>query len=128
MKHHNGLMMGGNCLYKKSSQNCKEITLLHSSPNIYSDVVATINEQLGCTNIFSDKIDTGMELQFVSRLDVFLCPRESTGAVKRYDAKKVISLSKNPWVSPVVLVTKKDGFTKFCIDYRKVNEVTRKDV
>ena len=41
--------------------------------------------------------------------------------------KEVISPSKNPWASPVVLVTKKDGSTRFSIDYRKVNEVTRKD-
>ena len=32
-----------------------------------------------------------------------------------------------PWSSPVVLVKKKVGSARFCIDYRKVNEVTRKD-
>jgi len=30
------------------------------------------------------------------------------------------------WTSPIVLVKKKDGTTSFCIDYRKVNEVTHK--
>ncbi len=28
---------------------------------------------------------------------------------------------------PVVLVTKRDSSTHFCVDYQKVNEVTRKD-
>ena len=39
----------------------------------------------------------------------------------------VIQPSQSPWASPIVLVQKKDGSIRFCIDYRKVNKVTRKD-
>ncbi|MEM7070058.1 MAG: reverse transcriptase family protein [Pseudomonadota bacterium] len=33
-----------------------------------------------------------------------------------------------PWASPIVLVKKKNGQDRFCIDYRKLNQVTRRDV
>ena len=39
----------------------------------------------------------------------------------------VIRPSQSPWASPVTLVGKKDGTTRFCVDFRKVNDCTIKD-
>lgn len=46
---------------------------------------------------------------------------------KLLDAE-IISPSKSPWASPVLLVPKKGGETRMCIDYRKLNAVTKKEI
>lgn len=38
-----------------------------------------------------------------------------------------IEESYSSWLSPAVLVTKKDGSFPFCIDYRKIKNITKKD-
>ncbi|KXZ45049.1 hypothetical protein GPECTOR_59g657 [Gonium pectorale] len=40
-------------------------------------------------------------------------------------ADDVIEPSTSPWVSPIVVVPKKDGSLRPCVDMRKVNEVTK---
>ena len=40
----------------------------------------------------------------------------------------VVVSSASPWANPIVLVAKKDGSTRFCVDYRKLNAVTKLDV
>lgn len=39
----------------------------------------------------------------------------------------VIRPSTSPWASPVVLVSKKDATLRFCVDFRRLNDVTVKD-
>ena len=39
----------------------------------------------------------------------------------------IIRPSQSPWSSPVIIIGKKDGGSRFVVDYRQLNSLTRKD-
>lgn len=41
--------------------------------------------------------------------------------------QEIIEPSSSEWASPIVIVRKANGGYRFCLDYRKVNAVSRKD-
>ena len=47
--------------------------------------------------------------------------------IKTMLEKNIIRPSTSPWSSNVVLVAKKDGSRRFCIDFRKLNKITNKE-
>ena len=83
-------------------------------------------ESSGRTNIVRHRINTGDVQpirQALRRLP--LAKQEAEKLVRKMLDDGVTEESNSPWSSPVVLVTKKDGPTKFCVDYRKLNDVTK---
>ena len=95
----------------------------------YSDVIAQGPDDLGHTKVLQHHIDTKDATPIRQQARRVPLPRRKTIQNLLTDmlAKGIISPSKSPWASPVVLVSKKDGTTRFCVDYRKVNSVTHKD-
>ena len=95
----------------------------------YSDIFAQSSDDFGRTGRMQHRIDTGDSppiRQQTRRMPTFRRD-EARKLVKEMLDKDVIQPSGSPWASPVVLVKKKDGSTRFCVDYRRVNAVTRKD-
>ena len=95
----------------------------------YTDIFAASSSDLGRTSIIRHKIDTGDARPIkqppyrVSQTQ----KAEIENQIETMLSQEVIKVSTSPWSSPVVLVKKKDGTTRFCVDYRKLNAVTRKD-
>ena len=89
-------------------------------------MLATSDADLGRTNVVEHHIDTGNSApirQPRRRIPIAQQP-ECEKAEGDMLAQCVIELGQNPWASPVVLVRKKDGSLRFCVDYRKLNSVT----
>lgn len=96
----------------------------------FANTFALDHRELGCTSVVTHKIDTGEQLpirQAPQRVPFSLRNkvRELMGEMLE---QGVIRPSSSPWASPIVLVAKKDGSTRFCLDYRKLNAITKPDV
>ena len=97
--------------------------------NEYKDLLATSDQDLGRTNIVRHNINTG------SNIPVKQPPRRTPIAMREKVDKhideilrmKVIEPANGPWSYGIVLVKKKNGSTRFCVDYRHLNDPTTKD-
>ena len=95
----------------------------------FEDVISRGDGDLGCTGVVKHKIDTGnaTPIRQPPRRLPFNQRDEVRNLVDQMLSRNVIEPAQGPWSSPIVLVKKKDGSTRFCVDFRKVNEVTKKD-
>ena len=92
-------------------------------------IFASPNGELGRTDRIRHTIDTGdarLIRQAPRRLPT--CRRELVEQeIDKMLAQGIIEPSDSPLAAPIVLVSKKDRTTRFCVDYWKLNNVTRKD-
>ena len=95
----------------------------------FTGIFSSGPSNLGRTGIVQHRINTGAHppiKQTPRRL-----PMHQPGTARQYVddmwQRGVVQPSTSPWIAPIVLVKKKDGSTRFCVDYRKLNIVTRKD-
>ena len=95
----------------------------------YADVFAASESDLGRTGNLKHEIHTGDAApvrQAVRRMPPQR-RQEVQELLSRMLKDDVIQPSSSPWAAPIVLVRKKNGNFRFCVDYRRLNEVTRKD-
>ena len=131
--------------YSESERSSQLLHLLNltkcdCSPNQLDDLKVLLSEhshvfemsksELGHTNVVQHVIDTGNNgpiKQQPYRTPVV--QRDHIAQlIKQMQTQGIVKPSASPWASPVVLVPKKDGSTHFCVNYRRLNAVTKKDV
>ena len=118
-------------LYEKSSTGLKtdEKEKLKELLVKFEDSFSKNEWDLGLTNLTVHPINTGNAepvKQPPRRVPLAFAANEKK-AIEDLKAKGVIRDSVSPWASPIVLVHKKDGGVRPCIDYRKVNELVKPD-
>jgi len=99
--------------------------LLHN----YSDVFSKDEWDLGWTKVVTHRIDTGNHEPV--RQPFRRYPPAHLQAIDKHVAdmqqQGIIEPACGPWASNIVLAKKKDGTFRCCVDYRQLNDATRKD-
>ena len=98
--------------------------------NEYKDLFVKSDAHLKQTHLVEHQVDTGnnrpiSQPPYRTNLRNKLKVQE---IIQSHLDKNFITPSKSPWASPIVLVNKRDGSVRFCIDYRKLNAATVRDV
>ena len=94
----------------------------------YQDLFSQGEDDLGNISLLEHGIEThGPPLRQPYRRQNPVVRREEMTQVQQMLSSNVIRPSNSPWASPVVMVRKKDGSLRFCVDFRQLNEATVKD-
>jgi hypothetical protein len=85
----------------------------------YQDVFITRDGDYGRTDRVYHRIDTGDARPIRQPpKSLPLAKQNEVNGLLDMKSRGVIEESDSPWSSPVVLVRKKDGSLRFCVDYR----------
>lgn len=95
----------------------------------HRDIFSTSDTDIGICNRIKHRIDLKTNIPFKQR-HRRIPPsmiEEVRNHIEQLLASGVIRPSKSPYTSNVVLVRKKNGKLRLCVDYRQLNEITVKD-
>ena len=92
-----------------------------------ADIFATDSSELGRPKVVQHPIEVGdhRPVQQTPCRIPFSLRHLVDEMVREMLDLKIIQHSHSPWASPIVLVKKKDGSMRFCVDYRLLNSIKR---
>ncbi|KYB29479.1 hypothetical protein TcasGA2_TC034546 [Tribolium castaneum] len=96
--------------------------------NDYRDLVARNVKQIGCTNLVEMDIELTDDKPVVYRpyRMSFSEKEQVRNIVRELKEADIIEETDSPFASPVILVKKKSGEVRMCVDYRALNKKTVK--
>ena len=101
---------------------------LQSLLKSFGNIFVSEDGSLGRTSVVKHGINTsGNPIRQPIRRQAESLKSAVNSEVEKMLSKGVIRQSNSPWSSPVVMVKKKNGSWRFCIDYRKLNTATYLD-
>ncbi len=106
-------------------QKAKVLSLLTDHKEAFS----SNDQDFGYTDAIKHRIDTGGAHPIRQRHRP-LTPSQYSAVrdhIRDLLQKQVIQESTSPWASPVVVVKKKDGNVRLCVDYKQLNQLTHRD-
>ena len=114
----------------ETGHSTKELDQLQQTVLEAENVFALTDGELGCTGVVKHHIDTEGHppIKQQVRRTPFIQHKKIAQMVADMETHGIIQPSVSSWASPIVLVPKKDGSTGVCVDYCRLNAVTRKDV
>ena len=95
----------------------------------YQDICAKSQTRIGRTHLVKHKIITG-DARPIAQAAYRCNPKNMNflrEEITKMEKEGIVRKSVSPWASPVVIVGKKDGSQRLCVDYRKLNAVTKPD-
>src|SRR6266516_3036483 len=97
--------------------------------NENQDLFASQHKDLIGTNVITHEIETEEYAPVKQKLR-YLPPRHYRFVKEEIQsmlAAGIITTSHSPWASPLVIVEKKNGKLRMCVDYRELNQRTKED-
>ena len=110
--------------------NNEQIVLLKQFLIRFQDIFAKNSDDLGRTNranFIINTEETTVPIRQKCRRQPFGKRDAEKKEIERMMKTGIIEESNSSWASPIVLIQKKDGTYRFCVDYRKLNDATIKD-
>ena len=120
-------------LYREASSICtltSQQKVIAGLLDRFGDVFSAGDHDMGCTTLVQHSIPIEPGTRPIKQAPRRLGAEKEVEVdkqVKKLIEQDLIEPAQGAWSSPVVLVKKKDGSWRFCIDYRRLNAVTVHD-